>query len=82
MKATGIVRRVDSQGRISLPIEIRQNLHLSENDLLELREEDGKVILSKHISAVCIFCGREESLIQFKGRAVCRKCMIAAENSI
>ncbi len=82
MKAIGIVRRVDSQGRISIPIEIRQTLNLSENDMLELCEEAGTVILSKHMSSVCIFCGRDDNLVQFKGRAVCRKCMIAAEYEI
>ncbi len=82
MKSTGIVRRMDALGRIVIPIEIRQVLDLAEYDLLELQEEDGKVILSKHMSAVCIFCGRDDNLVQFKGRAVCGRCVIAAEYEI
>jgi transcriptional pleiotropic regulator of transition state genes len=82
MKSTGIVRRMDALGRIVIPIETRQILDLAEDDLLELHEEAGKVILSKHMSSACIFCGRDDNLVQFKGRAVCRRCMIAAENIV
>lgn len=71
---------MDALGRIVIPMEVRRVLDLADDDLLELREEGGKVILSKHISAQCIFCGSETNLMRFKGRAVCRKCVIAAEN--
>lgn len=74
-----IVRRIDSMGRIVIPVEIRQILNLAEDDLLELCEEGERVILTKHMSAECIFCGSDNNLVRFKGRAVCRKCMIAAE---
>ena len=36
MQTTGIVRPIDSLGRIVLPIELRKNLNLETKDLLEI----------------------------------------------
>lgn len=45
MKATGIVRRIDDLGRVVIPREIRRNLGIHENDLLEIFiNEDGGVV--------------------------------------
>ena len=36
MKATGIIRRMDDLGRVVVPKEIRQTLHVCEGDALEI----------------------------------------------
>lgn len=36
MKATGIIRRIDDLGRVTIPKEIRRTLKIRENDPLEL----------------------------------------------
>ena len=36
MKSTGIIRRVDDFGRIVIPLEIRRNLDLKEDDAVEI----------------------------------------------
>ena len=36
MKSTGIVRRLDELGRITLPIELRRNFDVNERDPLEI----------------------------------------------
>ena len=41
MAATKMTRK----GQVTIPIEIRQKLHLEEGDILAVREEDGKVVL-------------------------------------
>ncbi|MDR7866511.1 MAG: AbrB/MazE/SpoVT family DNA-binding domain-containing protein [Sporomusaceae bacterium] len=82
MKSTGIVRKMDALGRIVIPVELRQKLNLSQNDLVELREVDGKVVLSKHSSSECIFCNSSHNLSYFKGQSICRKCLIAAQNTV
>ncbi len=74
MKTTGMVRPVDSLGRIVLPIEIRRNLDIEERDLLEIFLEGNKIILQKHDDA-CIFCGATRGLAQFKGKNVCHECI-------
>ncbi|MFG6347393.1 MAG: AbrB/MazE/SpoVT family DNA-binding domain-containing protein, partial [Lachnospiraceae bacterium] len=44
MKETGIVRKLDELGRITLPIELRRTLHLAERDSLEISTKDDKII--------------------------------------
>ena len=36
MKSTGITRRIDDLGRIVIPKEIRKNLKIKENEVLEI----------------------------------------------
>ncbi|MGI6037970.1 MAG: stage V sporulation T C-terminal domain-containing protein [Limnochordia bacterium] len=49
MKATGIVRRIDSLGRIVIPMEIRRTLRIRENDALEIfTDREGEIIFKKY----------------------------------
>lgn len=47
MKSTGITKHIDELGRIVIPKEIRMNLNIEVNDLLEFYIEDNKLILEK-----------------------------------
>ena len=47
MKSTGIVRKLDELGRITLPIELRRTLNISERDPLEIFVDDERIILKK-----------------------------------
>lgn len=49
MEASGIIRRVDSLGRIVIPKELRQTLGIHTGDSLEVGlNGNGQIILSKH----------------------------------
>ena len=48
MKATGIVRRIDSLGPIVIPKEIRRNLRVQANDPMEILVEEDRVIFQKY----------------------------------
>lgn len=73
MKSTGIVRQIDSLGRIVLPIELRRTLEIGEKDSLEIFIEDNTIILKKYQPS-CIFCGNAKDVILFKGRNICPAC--------
>ena len=45
MKPTGIIRQLDSMGRIVLPSDLRKNLELEERDSVEFFADDGMIIL-------------------------------------
>ena len=64
MKKTGIVRKLDDLGRITLPIELRRILHLAERDSIEISTDDDKIILQKY-EPVDIFTGEKEDLIEY-----------------
>ena len=74
MKSTGIVRKVDEQGRIVLPIELRRTLDLGERDELEIYLDDDKVVLKKYEPA-CIFCGSANEVVNYMDKRVCRECI-------
>ena len=74
MKTTGIVRQMDSLGRIVLPIELRRTLDIAQKDSLEIFVEGDRVILRKYAPS-CIFCDNTEELTTFKGKSVCPACL-------
>ena len=75
MKETGIVRKLDELGRITLPIELRRTLHLAERDSIEISTQDDKIILQKY-EPVDIFTGEREDLIEYHGKKVSKKSII------
>ena len=47
MKTTGVIRKLDELGRITLPIELRRSLDLDVKDGLEITVQDDCIILKK-----------------------------------
>ncbi len=74
MKATGIVRRLDSLGRIVLPKEIRDSLDIKEKDSIEIFV-DGKNIVLRKYEPACIFCGSDDDTFEVAGKVLCKKCI-------
>ena len=74
MKSTGIVRQLDSLGRIVLPIELRRSLNINTKDMLEIVVEGNSVVLRKYESN-CAFCGSGNKLVQYKDKMICRRCL-------
>ena len=72
MKDTGVVRRLDELGRITLPMELRKILHFEERDSLQIFVEDDRIILQKYTPAD-IFTGETEDLIEYQGKKVSKK---------
>lgn len=71
MKKTGIVRKLDNLGRITIPIELRRTLQIEENGALEIGLEDNKIVLKKYCDRD-IFTGETEDLIEYEGLKVSR----------
>ena len=75
MKSTGIVRKLDELGRITLPIELRRNLNVNERDPLEIFVDDDKIILKKYDPSD-IFTGEMEDLVEYRGKKVSKKSIL------
>jgi transcriptional pleiotropic regulator of transition state genes len=71
---SGIVRHVDQLGRIVIPSEIRKRFGLATRDPVEISMAGDEIVLSRPQTA-CIFCGRNEPLVEYRGRPVCRDCV-------
>jgi AbrB family transcriptional regulator, transcriptional pleiotropic regulator of transition state genes len=74
MKSTGIVRKVDSLGRIVLPIELRRVLGIEIKDPIEIFVDEGQIILKKYQPA-CMFCDNATDITTFKDKKICKPCL-------
>lgn len=74
MKTTGIVRQMDSLGRIVLPIELRRTLDIGQKDSLEIYVEGNQIILKKY-EPTCVFCENTEGIVSYRGKKVCPACL-------
>lgn len=74
MKSTGVVRQLDTLGRIVLPIELRRTMDIGVKDMLEIFVEDDQIILKKYHPS-CIFCSDARDVITYRGKLVCKKCL-------
>ncbi len=74
MKSTGIVRKVDSLGRIVLPIELRRVMGIDIKDPIEIFVDESHIVLGKYQPA-CIFCENVSGVTEYKGSKVCSACL-------
>ena len=74
MKSTGIIRKLDELGRVVIPIELRNKFNISEKDPIEIYVEGSNIILKK-FEINCIFCGKSESLKEYKDKPICTNCL-------
>ncbi len=80
MKSTGIIRDVDSMGRVVIPKEIRRQLQIeSKVDSLEIFIEGDSIVLRKYKPA-CFFCDTLDELVSYNGYNVCVNCVEKLKN--
>lgn len=77
MRTTGITRKLDELGRITIPKEIRDHLGIPERDALHifLDEKNERIILEKYFPCD-MFTGEREDLIDFCDQKVSKKSIL------
>lgn len=75
MKSTGIVRKLDELGRITLPIELRRTHGVGERDPLEIFVDEDKIVLRKY-EPTDIFTGEKSDLIDYCGKKVSKASIV------
>lgn len=75
-KATGIVRKVDSLGRIVVPMELRKTLGISDRDDIEIFVMDEDTVVLQKYEPACNFCNENtEEVTLFRGKRICESCL-------
>lgn len=69
MKSTGIVRKLDELGRVTLPIELRRSLGIGDRDAVEIFVDDDRIVLKKYEPSD-VFSGTKDDLIDYCGKKV------------
>lgn len=75
MNCTGIVRKLDLLGRVTLPSELRKQFNITTSDSVEIFVQDDYILLRKYQPAD-IFNGSMEDLIEYHGQKVSRKTIM------
>ena len=75
MKTTGVIRKLDELGRITLPIELRRSLDLDVKDGLEITVQDDCIILRK-AEAGDVFNVRTKDLIEYEGKYISKSTIL------
>lgn len=74
MKSTGIVRNVDTLGRIVIPQELRDKLGIKIKDPIEILTNGNSIIFRKY-NINCVLCGKADKLVKFEEQLLCSKCI-------
>lgn len=74
MKSTGIVRKMDTLGRVVIPIELRRTLGIDVKDSIEIFVDKDTIILKKY-NPSCSFCDNATDLVQYNGKNICKECL-------
>lgn len=72
MKDTGVVRKLDELGRITLPMELRKSLGLKEKDALQIFVDGERIVLERYAPSD-IFTGSMDDLIEYHGKKVSKE---------
>lgn len=73
--STGVVRKLDSLGRIVVPIELRRELGMEEHATMEyLVDLETETMALRRLHTGCLFCGSTEAGAQVHGQQVCPTC--------
>ena len=73
MRNCGIVRRLDSLGRVVIPKELRDTFDITEGTQMEIYTDEVGIVIRKYV-VKCQFCDESDNLIDFKGKKICKKC--------
>ena len=79
MISTGIVRHMDSRGRVVLPKELRRTFGITADTPLEILTEGDAILLRKYRPAdACALCGEvSPDSVELHGKFVCPRCRAA-----
>ncbi|NQX49757.1 regulator [Paenibacillus tritici] len=76
MKDTGMIRSLDSLGRIVVPVEIRMTRNIDIGDPIEFFILDENIIvLRKYTSTECTFCRSLDHVTYYKDQFICNTCL-------
>lgn len=76
MKDTGMIRSLDSLGRIVVPAEIRMTRNIDIGDPIEFFIlNDDVIVLRKYTSTECTFCRSLDKVTYYKDQFICNACL-------
>ncbi len=69
-----IEKKMSTHGAVNIPVQIRRSMRLQPQDVIELEELDGALVLRPR-EVRCAFCGTDTAVRKLKGRGICESCL-------
>lgn len=79
MKSFGIISGLDKTGGIKLPEILLRLCEVGAGDTLELELESDSIVMRKY-PPVCVFCGSDKVLREYKNKSYCSCCADELKN--
>ena len=79
MKSFGIISGLDKSGGIRLPENFLKLCEVGAGDTLELQLKGDSIVMRKY-PPVCIFCGSDKILGEYKNKSYCSCCSDELKN--
>lgn len=75
-KSTGVVRKLDPLGRLTLPRELLRTLGIELRDPIEIFVNGGTIVLKKYATgcSLCSYTGSELTSF-YPGKLICKSCV-------
>lgn len=67
-------REIDKLGRVVIPKDIRNHLHIEPGDILRVSADNDSITIRK-AEDKCVFCGSQEALRELEGKFICEDCV-------
>ena len=67
-------RKIDTLGRVTIPVQIQQKLNIFKNDRVDIYEDNGNIVIKKRNNS-CVFCGSTEGLTEYCKKHICANCL-------
>ncbi|MGM1023207.1 MAG: AbrB/MazE/SpoVT family DNA-binding domain-containing protein [Bacillota bacterium] len=75
MKNTGIIRPLDSLGRIVIPKELRNTMGIGIGSPMEFFSDGEKIVVQRFVGVACNFCCSVNHLNYYKNMYICTDCI-------
>ncbi|MDO5517959.1 MAG: AbrB/MazE/SpoVT family DNA-binding domain-containing protein [Clostridium sp.] len=73
MMEEGIIRNLDSLGRVVIPKEMRKLLNVRDGDAVRIIKQDNGIVI-RRAERTCMLCGSEKDIVDYRDNYVCRRC--------
>lgn len=74
-------KKVNKQGGITLPQQIRHELNIPAGAAIEVETIDEEIIIRKHIPT-CLLCKTSNNVIVVDGIELCKECLVKMQKEV
>lgn len=68
-------KKISSSGSITIPSAVRRELGIQKGEKVKIETVNNGQILLTRIVGSCVMCEKNEHLIPYRGKYICKECL-------